>query len=99
MVLVGDPDQSLYEWRDATPEYFKNKIWLILNDGTEIIETTDCFNNFKRNLFQNYKKNKEIYVRSIQFAGKLWILPSSEYKLNSGKYTSITSTKILHSLE
>lgn len=29
MVLVGDPDQSLYEWRDATPEYFKNK----MNDG------------------------------------------------------------------
>lgn len=26
MVLVGDPDQSLYEWRDATPEYFKNKM-------------------------------------------------------------------------
>jgi len=26
MVLVGDPDQSLYEWRDATPEYFTNKM-------------------------------------------------------------------------
>lgn len=26
MVLVGDPDQSLYEWRDATPECFINKM-------------------------------------------------------------------------
>ena len=26
MVLVGDPDQSLYEWRDATPEYFLQKM-------------------------------------------------------------------------
>lgn len=25
-VLVGDPDQSLYEWRDATPEYFLHKM-------------------------------------------------------------------------
>ena len=23
ITLVGDPDQTLYEWRDATPEYFK----------------------------------------------------------------------------
>lgn len=26
MILVGDPDQSIYEWRDATPEYFLQKI-------------------------------------------------------------------------
>ena len=26
LILVGDPDQALYEWRDATPEYFTNKI-------------------------------------------------------------------------
>lgn len=26
MILVGDPDQSLYEWRDATPEYFLKKM-------------------------------------------------------------------------
>lgn len=25
-ILVGDPDQAIYEWRDATPEYFKAKI-------------------------------------------------------------------------
>ena len=22
LILVGDPDQAIYEWRDATPEYF-----------------------------------------------------------------------------
>lgn len=26
MILVGDPDQSLYEWRDASPEYFLKKM-------------------------------------------------------------------------
>lgn len=26
LILVGDPDQSLYEWRDATPEYFQSKM-------------------------------------------------------------------------
>jgi len=26
VVIVGDPDQAIYEWRDATPEYFKNKL-------------------------------------------------------------------------
>lgn len=25
-ILVGDPDQAIYEWRDATPEYFEAKI-------------------------------------------------------------------------
>ena len=26
MILVGDSDQAIYEWRDATPEYFISKI-------------------------------------------------------------------------
>lgn len=26
LILVGDPDQAIYEWRDATPEYFKAKL-------------------------------------------------------------------------
>lgn len=26
VVLVGDPDQAIYEWRNATPEYFKEKL-------------------------------------------------------------------------
>ncbi len=26
VVIVGDPDQAIYEWRDATPEYFKDKL-------------------------------------------------------------------------
>lgn len=26
IVIVGDPDQAIYEWRDATPEYFKGKL-------------------------------------------------------------------------
>lgn len=26
VVIVGDPDQAIYEWRDATPEYFKGKL-------------------------------------------------------------------------
>ena len=26
IILVGDPDQALYEWRNATPEYFKSKM-------------------------------------------------------------------------
>ena len=26
IILVGDPDQTLYEWRDATPEYFIQKM-------------------------------------------------------------------------
>lgn len=26
MILVGDPDQSIYEWRDATPECFVSKM-------------------------------------------------------------------------
>ena len=26
LILVGDPDQALYEWRDATPEYFIQKM-------------------------------------------------------------------------
>jgi superfamily I DNA/RNA helicase len=26
MFLVGDPDQSIYEWRDASPECFNNKM-------------------------------------------------------------------------
>jgi superfamily I DNA/RNA helicase len=26
LVLVGDPDQAIYEWRNATPEYFKAKL-------------------------------------------------------------------------
>lgn len=26
VVIVGDPDQAIYEWRDATPEYFKEKL-------------------------------------------------------------------------
>lgn len=26
VVVVGDPDQAIYEWRDATPEYFKRKL-------------------------------------------------------------------------
>ncbi len=26
IILVGDPDQALYEWRDATPEYFIKKM-------------------------------------------------------------------------
>jgi len=26
VVIVGDSDQAIYEWRDATPEYFKNKL-------------------------------------------------------------------------
>lgn len=26
VVIVGDPDQAIYEWRDATPEYFKRKL-------------------------------------------------------------------------
>ena len=26
IILVGDPDQALYEWRDATPEYFVEKM-------------------------------------------------------------------------
>lgn len=30
MVLMGDPDQAIYEWRDATPEYFIAK----LNDAS-----------------------------------------------------------------
>ena len=26
VVVVGDPDQAIYEWRNATPEYFKEKL-------------------------------------------------------------------------
>ncbi|GAB6171968.1 hypothetical protein JCM15765_14460 [Paradesulfitobacterium aromaticivorans] len=26
LIIVGDPDQAIYEWRDATPEYFKAKL-------------------------------------------------------------------------
>lgn len=26
IVIVGDPDQAIYEWRNATPEYFKGKL-------------------------------------------------------------------------
>ncbi|MCL2061111.1 MAG: ATP-dependent helicase [Firmicutes bacterium] len=26
LILVGDPDQSIYEWRDATPEHFEQKM-------------------------------------------------------------------------
>lgn len=26
VILVGDPDQAIYEWRDATPEYFSEKL-------------------------------------------------------------------------
>lgn len=26
VVIVGDPDQAIYEWRNATPEYFKDKL-------------------------------------------------------------------------
>ena len=26
VVIVGDPDQAIYEWRNATPEYFKEKL-------------------------------------------------------------------------
>lgn len=26
VVIVGDPDQAIYEWRDATPEYFIEKL-------------------------------------------------------------------------
>lgn len=26
IVIVGDPDQAIYEWRDATPEYFTGKL-------------------------------------------------------------------------
>lgn len=26
VILVGDPDQAIYEWRDATPEYFTQKL-------------------------------------------------------------------------
>ncbi|MEQ8236261.1 MAG: ATP-dependent helicase [Syntrophomonadaceae bacterium] len=26
LIMVGDPDQAIYEWRDATPEYFKAKL-------------------------------------------------------------------------
>ena len=26
VVIVGDPDQAIYEWRNATPEYFKAKL-------------------------------------------------------------------------
>lgn len=26
VIIVGDPDQAIYEWRNATPEYFKEKM-------------------------------------------------------------------------
>lgn len=26
VVIVGDPDQAIYEWRNATPEYFREKL-------------------------------------------------------------------------
>ena len=26
VAIVGDPDQAIYEWRDATPEYFTAKL-------------------------------------------------------------------------
>lgn len=38
--LVGDPDQAIYEWRNANPECFKKKMEL---DTWKLIELTGIF--------------------------------------------------------
>lgn len=42
MFLVGDPDQAIYEWRNANPECFKNKIE---DPNWQTIEFTNNFRN------------------------------------------------------
>lgn len=39
--LVGDPDQAIYEWRNASPEYFKKKI------GAESWDCIELTGNFR----------------------------------------------------
>ncbi|MDD2476799.1 MAG: ATP-dependent helicase, partial [Dysgonamonadaceae bacterium] len=45
VVLVGDPDQAIYEWRNATPEYFKEKL---TNAGWNALHLTANFRSSQK---------------------------------------------------
>lgn len=57
MMLIGDPDQAIYEWRDANPKIFLNKfnskdwIQVTLNENfrssQNICNATYCFSNLE----------------------------------------------------
>lgn len=61
MFLVGDPDQSIYEWRDASPEYFVEKM---NSDNWKTLRLTANFRSSQlicnaTKLFSNSLKGRE----------------------------------------
>ena len=77
MMLIGDPDQSIYEWRNANPEVFLDKFnseeWtkIILNENfrssQNICNATYCFSTLEKvsNSISKYKdfSKKPILVK------------------------------------
>jgi len=57
VILVGDPDQAIYEWRDASPIYFKEKV----ND----VNWIPMF------LTSNFRSSQKICDATINFSASL----------------------------
>ena len=58
VILVGDSDQAIYEWRDATPEYFVKK----MNDVTWTTQQ----------LTANFRSSQHICNATALFSSKLY---------------------------
>lgn len=66
VIIVGDPDQAIYEWRDATPEYFKNKL------------TDDKWNSLY--LTANFRSSQHICNATSKFSAVLDGKPPAQAK-------------------
>ncbi len=74
IMLIGDPDQAIYEWRNANPEIFLNKFkleeWtrIVLNENfrssQNICNATHCFSTLKK-ISTSVGENKEFYQKPI----------------------------------
>lgn len=84
--MIGDPNQSLYEWRDAKPDYFLNKYnsedWLGLTlsqNRRSVQRIIDCYSIIR-------EPNNEPIVSACKEDLKL---PIIVYRYNADNYSSI----------
>lgn len=90
IMLVGDPDQAIFEWNDARPELFKKKYFDWKNNSIELNENRRSSQNICNFTFNLSSLKKSSVAISNKIKNYAFLPQIIKYDPNS--YDSITKT-------